>query len=338
MTTYKEINGTNIEAVSSDPANPVTGQVWYNTTTNVVKGEVFQAAAWATGGNLNTARAYLAGMGTQTAALVTGGWAGSPTADPSGDGKTESYNGTSWTEVNDLNTNRSQVGGVGVQTSAVAFGGNTGTIPSSTRNAVTNNESWNGSAWTEVGDLNTGRRVLGNSGVDNTSALAFAGTDNPGGLSALNESWNGSSWTEITDVNTARSNVGSNGTQTSALLYGGFGPGRTGITESWNGTSWTEVNDLGGARYGLRGAGADNTSAVAFGGESAPAGGFQAVTEVWNGTSWTEVNDLNTARTLPSGNGTAASALASGGATPSVTVATEEFAGATTTPATFTDS
>ena len=37
MTTYKEIRGTNIEAVASDPSNPVEGQVWYNTTTNVVK-------------------------------------------------------------------------------------------------------------------------------------------------------------------------------------------------------------------------------------------------------------------------------------------------------------
>ena len=38
MTTYKEIRGTNIEAVASDPSNPVEGQVWYNTTTNAVKG------------------------------------------------------------------------------------------------------------------------------------------------------------------------------------------------------------------------------------------------------------------------------------------------------------
>jgi len=338
MATYKEIYGSTIEVVTSDPPNPVEGQVWYNSTDNLVKGEVFQAAAWATGGSLNTARAYLAGMGTQTAALVTGGWQGSPTADPSGDGQTESYNGTSWTEVNDLNTNRAGVGAAGIQTSAVAFGGNTGTIPSSTRNAVTNNESWNGTSWTEVGDLNTGKRNGGNSGVDNTSALAFGGTNNSDSRVAETESWNGTSWTEVNDLNTAKGSSGSNGTQTSALYYGGVSTVRTGITESWNGTSWTEVNDLGGARYGLRGAGADNTSAVAFGGESAPAGGVQAVTEVWNGTSWTEVADLSTARTLPGGNGTAASALASGGFSGTVLVSTEEFAGATTTPATFTDS
>ena len=38
MATYKEIFGTNIEVLASDPANPVTGQVWYNSTDNVVKG------------------------------------------------------------------------------------------------------------------------------------------------------------------------------------------------------------------------------------------------------------------------------------------------------------
>ena len=39
MATYKEIIGTNIEVVSSDPSNPVTGQVWYNTTTDQLKAQ-----------------------------------------------------------------------------------------------------------------------------------------------------------------------------------------------------------------------------------------------------------------------------------------------------------
>jgi hypothetical protein len=39
MATYKEIRGTQIEAVATDPSNPVEGQVWYNTTSNVLKGQ-----------------------------------------------------------------------------------------------------------------------------------------------------------------------------------------------------------------------------------------------------------------------------------------------------------
>ena len=68
MATYKDIKGTSIEVVSSDPSNPVIGQIWYNTTSQTLKGLEFGAAAWATGGNLGTARSTLAGAGTQTAA------------------------------------------------------------------------------------------------------------------------------------------------------------------------------------------------------------------------------------------------------------------------------
>ena len=73
MTTYKEIRGTNIEAVASDPSNPVQGQVWYNTTSNVVKGfGISTVAAWSTGGTMNNARNTLTGFGTQTAAIGAG--------------------------------------------------------------------------------------------------------------------------------------------------------------------------------------------------------------------------------------------------------------------------
>ena len=70
MATYKEINGTDITVVSSDPSNPVTGEVWYNTTTQKLKGyQQVLGNAWSTGGNLgNTARQAL-DAGTQTAAL-----------------------------------------------------------------------------------------------------------------------------------------------------------------------------------------------------------------------------------------------------------------------------
>ena len=73
MTTYKEIRGTNIEAVASDPSNPVLGQVWYNTTSNVVKGFYVNPGSWATGGSLNTPRQFVGAAGIQTAALAFGG-------------------------------------------------------------------------------------------------------------------------------------------------------------------------------------------------------------------------------------------------------------------------
>ena len=101
MATYKEIKGTQIEVLSSDPSNPVEGQVWYNSTSNVLKGrKSSDAGSWSTGGALNNSRGALAGAGIQTAAIVFGG-----------DGSqywnaTELYNGSNWTEVNNLNVAR----------------------------------------------------------------------------------------------------------------------------------------------------------------------------------------------------------------------------------------
>ena len=74
MTTYKEIYGTNVEVLSSDPTNPVEGQIWYNSTSQTLKGYALVAGSWATAGPLNTARNTFSGSGTQTAGLVFGGF------------------------------------------------------------------------------------------------------------------------------------------------------------------------------------------------------------------------------------------------------------------------
>jgi hypothetical protein len=39
---------------------------------------------------------------------------------------------------------------------------------------LSNTETWNGTSWTEVNDLNTARRIFGGAGT-NTAALAFGG-------------------------------------------------------------------------------------------------------------------------------------------------------------------
>ena len=39
MATYITVKGISIQALASDPSNPVEGQVWYNTTTNTLKGQ-----------------------------------------------------------------------------------------------------------------------------------------------------------------------------------------------------------------------------------------------------------------------------------------------------------
>ena len=82
------------------------------------------------------------------------------------------------------------------QTAGLRFGGG----PSRTSNT----ETYDGTSWTEVNNLNTARDELGGNGTQ-TSALAYGGTTPP--ATAKAESWNGTSWTEGPDLATARNNI-----------------------------------------------------------------------------------------------------------------------------------
>ena len=313
MTTFKEIRGTAIQVVSSDPSNPETGQIWYNSSSGTLKGYVFaNVNAWSAGGNLNTNRYDMGGAGTQTAALAFAGQAA-----PAVSSASESYNGTSWTNTPSLNTARSSVscGVVGTQTAAlVSFGYDT--------NNTAATESWNGSSWTSVNSGNTARRALGGIGTQ-TAALSFGGYTTAN--SSASESWNGTSWTTTSSLNTPRRRGAAIGIQ-SAALYATGTDGSTAISSmsSWNGTSWTaSPASVNTARESTNAAGTQ-TAGLMFGG--APA---SSATELWNGTSWTSnPTGLGTGRAEMGSAGTQTLALAFGGAasTGSVT-ATEEWTG-----------
>ena len=308
MAEYIGIKGSTIQSLASDPPAPQVGQVWYNTTSNVLKGYGAQGTgAWASGGNLNTARGYNGGVGTQTAALTFGGTLGATGTPPWGRvDDTETYDGTSWSEVADLLAARDNLASFGTQTAALGAGGEPGTT-----NAC---ETWNGSSWSEVNNMQdaTAKRI----GFGTTSTgVAASGTPGPGGQAPKSEKWDGTSWADANDMNGGHMQGGGGGTSsTSGLVFGGEGPGTKATTETFNGTCWTEVADLNTARYAITGSGVE-TAALAAGGEVSGAVG---VVEQWNGTSWSEVADLATARHF--GGGTFNSNVASlvvGGYSPS---------------------
>ena len=173
--------------------------------------------------------------------------------------------------VNNLNQIRSNLAGSGVSnTSALAFGGEINTPE------LANTETWDGTSWTEVNDLNTARHALAGCGTQ-TAALCIGGSNSP----ALTESWNGTSWTEVADLNTGRSYLGASiqGTPSTTIVFGGSPT--TAKTEEWNGSSWAEVNDLNTARYIVAGSGTA-TAALAFGGDTAGPT-ITAATEEWLG-------------------------------------------------------
>ena len=73
MADYKTIHGTKVRSYTTDPDNPITGQVWYDKTNNVLQFQAAGAASWANSGTLNTGREQTAGSGDKTAALAFGG-------------------------------------------------------------------------------------------------------------------------------------------------------------------------------------------------------------------------------------------------------------------------
>jgi hypothetical protein len=308
MATYYGTYGQKVQYLASDPSDPQTGQVWYNSTSGVLKVRaVSTVGTFASGGNMNTAQPYA--VGTQNATLGFG----NPV--------TETYNGTSWTSLPAaISPNRDGLAGAGTQTAALGFGGPIGGGTS---------QSWNGSSWTGTPSLNTARGYLAGAGATNTAALAFGGYPSNTTTTAATESWNGSAWTSVNSMNTARGEVGGAGTQGTSLAFGGEPDpdvgGVTAATESWNGTSWTTVSSLNTGRKQLKSGTGIATAAVAFGGYiSGPS--YSTATELWNGTSWTNnPTGLAAARGNASNAGTLAAAIVLGG--PPTSLGTEEWNG-----------
>ena len=216
-----------------------------------------------------------------------------------------------WASAPSVNVARRSGAYAGTSTAAVMTGG-IGSPNSPDPASAIDTETYNGTAWTEAANSNTG--VFYSTGVGtSTAALKIAGTN----LSHVNhasvESWNGSAWTETTSLTSVRKMMSSaeSGTTTAALVSGGATGPTTPIalTETFDGTSWTEVADLNTARKQGYGSGIA-TAALNMGGGDP----VVAVTESYNGVCWAAENPLNTARQNPGAGGTQAATVFFGGA------------------------
>jgi hypothetical protein len=216
-----------------------------------------------------------------------------------------------WASSTAVNTGRRSMAATGQNTEAVLIAGGIG------GNQL--NEVWNGSSWTEAGDLNTAKHYHGGFGTT-TSAIMVggiqAGLPDPNHV-AVAESWDNSSWTEVADLNTTRAqHAGAGVSNTSGTVFGGGGwtssPMDTvfAIQEEWNGTAWSEEADLNTARFGTSGTGTVTAALCASG---SPPPSPSTTVESWNGTAWTEQPDVNSGRTSGGLAGTTTSAIFYGG-------------------------
>ena len=274
MTDYKTIKGGLVKAVSSDPSNPFVGEVWFNTTTNLLKVRSY-AGAWSSGGSANTARSFAYGGGTQTAALLCGG-------EPK-TGNSEEYNGSAWSEGPNFNTPRFKGGLCGIQTAAVAGPGNTNGA------GTTQTEEYDGSSWTNVGNANNGRNEAHGFGTQ-TAGCIVGGAD-PSNTSFCEE-YNGSTWSEVENCNVGAAGRMTGGTLTAGLAMGGGG--LTANTEEYDGTDWTEAGELSTARQTGSGLGIQ-TAALAIGGADASTTNTTHVEE-YDGSSFSTQTALPVAK------------------------------------------
>ena len=105
-------------------------------------------------------------------------------------------------------------------------------------------ELYNGSAWTEVANVNTGKFYRGNNGTA-TAGLLIGGAPSTGDV----EEWDGTSWTETANYPGNVTGLIQLGTQTAAFCIGGDVPAPyTTATNTYNGSSWTSSTAINTAR------------------------------------------------------------------------------------------
>ena len=300
-------------------------QTDYLANTQEFNSTIFSPAtgAWASGGNLGTARLELAGAGLQTAGLAFGG----KTSPSPGTltNATEEYDGSAWTAGGNLGTAKYVLGGTGTQTAGLAFGG--AQPPGFT--IINATEEYDGSTWSPSGTMGTARYNLRGAGTQ-TAGLAFGGATYPPTVAKNNtEEYDGSTWTAGGNLGTARYTLGGAGTQTAGLAFaGGVNPGNSNATEEYNGSAWTAGGNMNVARNSLGGAGIQ-TAALGFGGTT---GSDTGSTEQYDGTSWISSPPMTTTRRALSAAGTQTAGLGFGGRTPTTILSsTEEWSGPQTT-------
>jgi len=169
-------------------------------------------------------------------------------------------------------------GGSGNTASGLAFGG---------LDTVNSTIEYNGSTWTAVNNLNTGRGQFCFSAGTQTATIGAGGRNGgPTARTTAGEEYDGSTWTTVNSMNTARRDGSTMGlSQTAAVSAGGNTPTSSFATntEEYDGTSFSTEATLTTGRDALSGAGSQ-TAGYAIGGLAST--GVSATVESYDGSAW----------------------------------------------------
>jgi len=265
MSTFKEIRGRLIKSVASDPANAGAGDMWYNSTSQTLKGIVL-TGAWSSITAVPTGRDYGTAGGTSTAGFIAGGELGPGTQIAT----TFEYNGSGWTAGGAMGAARIRMnlGVSGTQTAGLSVGG-------FTPGSLTSVEEYDGSNWTGGGALPTATQQSGGAGPQTSYMMLGTDSDRSEGLS-----YNGSAWGSEGSSSQGFAYGALTGQETAALaFYGATSPAGTSRStgEEYNGTAWTTVVPSLPDQGSSGSAGGTSTASV-FAGSNATA-------RYWDGTT-----------------------------------------------------
>jgi hypothetical protein len=295
MASYQGVKGYKVQSTASDPSNPTIGQVWYNTTSDVLKYRttIPGSNVFSSGGNLPATRTNGGGSpaGSSTAALQAEGYNPSP---PAGFVNTSfEYDGSTWTAggttVRSPVASTSGIGDFGTQTAALICGGG--------NPYTTTVQEYDGTSWASANALPVDKSYMGSSGTQ-VAGLISMGYNAPDQTDTQpgSQEYDGTNWTSGGNCNTGSYLHVGFGVQTAAGLAGGYNPSTAAIArvEEYDGTSWTTVNALPGANYSASATGIQ-TSALYMGGTS-PAPATVDTALEYDGTNWSAGGNMTTAR------------------------------------------
>ena len=288
MATYKENHGNNIPIVSSDPSNPIVGEVWYNTATNILKGQVQLTAAFSSGGDVPQTVQGGGGGGTKTAGWIAGG------LQYPGDtkNKTWTYDGSTWTAGNNIPANYFIGGSTGPDSAGLLFDGIGSYGPG------TATYHWDGTNWTAGGALPAigpgGNSYTSGAGTQ-TAGLCIGGIGDPPPARVTRVlDYDGSAWTSGNSTPLTTAGTAADGPNAAAWIAGGDGgPGMSGKSFTYDSSSWTASGDLNAAcPQGVQGNGWGSTTDAIMAGGASPTTSSQT----YDGTSWASGASMSTAR------------------------------------------
>ena len=145
-------------------------------TSRTNKTEEYDGTSWSEVTNAPTSNDGTRGSGTLTAGIFTGG--DTPTKITT----TYLYDGTNWTTGNAMPQALSKHAASGTQTAALVFGG-----ASPAADAEVDTAAYDGTSWTQIADMATGRQELNGADASSTATLAICGELQPGNSNAVEE-------------------------------------------------------------------------------------------------------------------------------------------------------